>query len=410
MKHVIIGASATGISAAETLRRLDENCEIVMISEDKYIYSRCMLHHYISHHRTLEELSFVDKDFFEKNRVNWIKGKSAKSINPDKKVVLLEDGEEVTYDKLLIATGARATIPPIENLREGTNVHTLRDLKDILSLDELAGKYKNAVVIGAGLVGLDAISALVERNVNVSVMEMSDRILPLQLDKEAANVYEEELKKRNVSIFTNVKVVSTTLGDDNKVISVNLEDGRQIPCDFVVVAAGVRANTEFLEGSGVKVERGIVIDENLRTNIANIYAAGDVCGTGIWPIAVKQGRYAAYNMVGKEEKKFNDYFQFKNTLNFFGIKTVSIGDINDNNEEVDVDIYRNKNLYKKIVHKDGIVKGVLFQGNIDYCGVWTQIIKNKIDISSIDNKSIFDINYGDFFKIDEKGKFSYNNK
>lgn len=409
MKYVIIGASAAGISGAETLRRLDDKCEITLVSEDKFVYSRCMLHHYVSNHRNLEQLSFIDKDFFGNNRVNWIKGRAVKSVKSNEKIIILDNGETINYDKLLIATGARATIPPIENLREGKNVHTLRDLNDILSLDELAKKCKNAVVIGAGLVGLDAVSALIERGINVSVMEMSDRILPLQLDKEAATVYESALKERNVEIYTNVKVVSTSLDNNNNVVSVNLEDGRKIPCEFVIVAAGVRANTEFLEGSGIKVDRGIVIDEKLRTNMEDIYAAGDVCGTGIWPIAAKQGRYAAYNIIGKEEKLFNDYFQFKNTLNFFGIKTVSIGNINDE-EDMDVDIYKNHDIYKKIIHKDGIVKGILFQGDIDYCGVWTQIIKNEINISKITNKPIFNITYGDFFQIDEKGKFSYNNK
>lgn len=406
MKHVIIGASAAGITAAETLRRLDGNCEIVLISEDREVYSRCMLHHYISGHRTLEEISFIEKDFFEKNDISWLKGRKVVAVNSEKKEIILDDEIVINFDKLLIATGARATIPPIEHLREGKNVHTLRDLNDILALDELCKRYKNAVVIGAGLVGLDAVTALVERKINVSVMEMSDRILPLQLDKKAAESYEKVLREKSVNILTNVKVVSTSLDDKNNVISVNLEDGRKIPCDFVVVAAGVRANIEFLENSGIEVERAIVIDEKLRTSKKDIYAAGDVCGTGIWPIAAKQARYAAYNMVGKEEKIFNDYFQFKNTLNFFGIKTVSIGDIN-NTEDCDVDIYENRDVYKKVVIKNGIVKGILFQGDIDYCGIWTQLIKNNIDISKI-NKNIFDISYGDFFQIDEKGKFSYN--
>lgn len=409
MRYVVIGASAAGISAVETLRRLDKDCEIILISEDKDVYSRCMLHHYISHHRTLEEISFIDKDFFEKNNINWLKGKVVKSVNPNKKAVLLEGDEIINYDKLLIATGARATIPPIENLREGKNVHTLRDMNDMIALDELASKYKKAVVIGAGLVGLDGISALIDRGIKVSVMEMSERILPLQLDNEAAKAYEEELKARGVNIFTNVKVVSTTLDENKKVIAVNLEDGRSIDCEFVIVAAGVRANVEFLEGSSIEIGKGIIIDEKLKTSVEDIYAAGDVCGTGIWPIATKQGRYAAYNMIGKEEKIFDDYFQFKNTLNFFGIKTVSIGEVN-NLENSEVAIYKDNKIYKKIVHKDGIVKGILFQGNIDYCGVWTEIIKNKINIKSITNKSLFDINYGDFFQIDEKGKFSYNDK
>ena len=406
MKYVIIGASAAAISAVENLRALDSEGEIIMVSEDSNVYSRCMLHHYVSNRRNLEGLSFINEDFFEKNNVNWIKGKKVVKVVPENKVIILNDGQEICYDKLLIASGASATVPPITNLREGKNVNTLRDINDAVSINEFASKCKNAAVIGAGLVGMDAVVGLQERGVHVSVMEMGDRILPLQLDKDAAKAYEDVMKEKNIDIYTNVKVVSVNLDENSNATGINLEDGRCIPCDFVVVAAGVRANVEFLEGSGIEVNRGVVINEKLETSQKDIYAAGDVCGTGIWPIAVKQARYAAYNMVGKEERVFDDYFAFKNTLNFFGIKTVSIGNVQEN-DDVNVDIIKNKKIYKKILHKDGIVQGILFQGDISYCGVWTEVIKRKLNISDI-NKDIFDINYGDFFGIDEKGKFSYN--
>lgn len=408
MKYVIIGASAAAISAVENLRALDSEGEIIMVSEDSNVYSRCMLHHYVSNHRNLEGLSFINEDFFEKNNVNWVKGKKVIKVVPENKVIILNDGKEISYDKLLIASGASATVPPITNLREGKNVNTLRDISDAVSINEFASNYKNAAVIGAGLVGMDAVVGLQERGVHVSVMEMGNRILPLQLDKDAAKTYEDVMKEKNIDIYTNVKVVSVNLDENSNVTGINLEDGRCIPCDFVVVAAGVRANVEFLEGSGIEVNRGVVINEKLETSQKDIYAAGDVCGTGIWPIAVKQARYAAYNMVGKEERVFDDYFAFKNTLNFFGIKTVSIGNVQEN-DHVNVDIIKNKKIYKKILHKDGIVHGILFQGDISYCGVWTEVIKRKLNISDI-NKDIFDINYGDFFAIDEKGKFSYSVK
>lgn len=403
MRYLIIGASAAGISAADTLRKLDNQSEIIMVSEDKAVYSRCMLHHYVSKHRTLEKLSFVDEDFFDSRAIQWINGVKVIEVLPDNNLVKLSNGCEVVYDKLLIATGASATIPPITNLREGQNVSTLRDINDAYKISGFAEKSKRAVVIGAGLVGIDAVVGLQERGIHVSVMEMADRILPLQLDKEAASAYEKAMQDRNIDIYTSVSVVSVDLDENSNVISVNLKDGRKIPCDFVVVAAGVRANVEFLEGSGIEVNRGVVVNEKLETSRKDIYAAGDVCGTGIWPIATKQGRYAAYNMSSKEEKTFDDYFAFKNTLNFFGIKTVSIGNAIEE-ESNSVEIIRNSKVYKKIVHKDGVIKGILFQNDIEYCGIWTEIIKNKTNVSGLE-KDLFDITYGDFFSINEKGAY-----
>ena len=403
MRYLIIGASAAGISAADTLRKIDKQSEIIMVSEDKAVYSRCMLHHYVSKHRTLEKLSFVEEDFFSKRNIQWISGVRVIGVSPQSKVVKLSNGNEISYDKLLIATGASATIPPITNLREGKNVSTLRDIDDAYKISELASTGKKAVVVGAGLVGIDAVVGLHERGIHVSVMEMADRILPLQLDKEAAGAYEKAMKSKNIDIYTNVSVVSVDLDQNSNITSVNLKDGRKIPCDFVVVAAGVRANVEFLEGSGIELNRGVVVNEKLETSHKDIYAAGDVCGTGIWPIATKQGRYAAYNMSSKEEKTFDDYFAFKNTLNFFGIKTVSIGNIIEE-ENDSVEIIKNSKVYKKIVHKDGIIKGILFQNDIDYCGTWTEIIKNKTNVSGL-GKSLFDITYGDFFSINEKGAY-----
>ena len=181
-KYVIIGASAAGINAGKVLRKLDPNSNITIISKDNKIYSRCMLHHIISNHRSVDSINFVDVDFMNKNNIIWIKNTIAKSIDTKNKVVNLED-ESIKYDKLLIATGAKSFIPPIKNIKEGNNIYSLRDIEDVFYIKEKIKKSKKVAIIGAGLIGIDVLTSLLEiNNLEVSLIYPNDYILDLQLD------------------------------------------------------------------------------------------------------------------------------------------------------------------------------------------------------------------------------------
>ena len=163
--YVVIGASAAGVNAVKTLRDLDKSANIVVISKDEHIYSRCMLHHVISAHRSIAGINFVDADFMEKNNAEWITKATVTFIDTENKSVKYEkDGktEEQKYDKLLIASGANAAIPPIKNIREGNNIYPLRNIEDAVAIREKALQSKNVAIIGAGLVGIDALSGLLE--------------------------------------------------------------------------------------------------------------------------------------------------------------------------------------------------------------------------------------------------------
>lgn len=406
MKYVILGASAAGISAVKTLRNLDKDAEIVMISKDDKVYSRCLLHHFIDGNRKIEELSFIEKDFFTKYNVKWRKNKKVEIVDIDKKTVKMQENISEHYDKLLIASGSYASIPPIKHLREAKRVYTLRDLDDAIVIKEEAKKIKKAVVIGAGLVGIDATMGLLGNNVEVTVIEMGSRILPLQLDQRASKTYEDLFVKHNVVIKTNVAVKDALIDDNGNISGIKLSNGEEIDCDIVVVTAGVKANVDFIKDERIKIEKGIVINDNCETSVKDIYAAGDVTFRApIWPIAMKQGRIAAYNMVG-EKKLLNDNFGARNSMNFLGVYTISLGIIEPEDESYKVDIIHKGEIYKKIIHKDGIIYGAILQGDIAYAGVLTELIKNKINISKI-NKDIFDISFADFFNIKEDGEFSY---
>lgn len=407
MRCVVIGASAAGISCAKTLRELDKDCEIILISKDKKVVSRCILHHYIEGIREIKNLDFTSKEFFENYNIQWKKGIEVVGIDAKEHILKLDNEEEVKYDKVCLATGASAFIPPIENLREANNVVGLRNLEDAIKIKELAPKIKNIVVLGAGLVGVDAIAGLMEYDVKIHLVEMGDRILPLQLDEYAAEVYHERLRERGVNLKLGVKAEKLILDKNNNPKELMINTGEAIPCDLVVVATGVRSNIGFLNGSGVECDRlGLIINEKGETDSKDIYGAGDVTGRNpIWPTAVKEGIIAASNMLGKEIF-MTDFFGSKNTMNFCHLPTMSLGVVvkpDDTYEEV---IDKQGEDYKKIIYKDGQIYGAIIQGDLSYAGVLTQLIKDKINVSKV-KKPLFDIDYADFFNIKENLEFTY---
>lgn len=407
MRYVVIGASAAGISGAKTLRELDKEAEIVLVSKDENVYSRCILHHYISNHRDVEALNFTGKNFFEENNITWIKGVEVKALNDSNNSLELSNGETLSYDKLLVCSGASAFIPPVEGLREANNVVGLRNLDDAILIKEQAKTVKNVVVLGAGLVGIDAVSGLLGQGLNISLVEMGNKILPLQLDKYASDVYEKKFSEEGVALKLGVKAEKLLLDENNNPKALLLNTGEEVPCELVIVATGVRSNVAFMENSNVECDRfGLIIDAKGKTNVENIYGAGDVTGRNpIWPTAVKEGIIAAHNMLGKE-MIMTDFFGSKNTMNFVGIATMSLGMVEPADETYIVETQVEGDNYKKIIHKDGKIYGAIIQGDLSYAGVLTQLIKENIDVSKV-TKSLFDIDYADFFNVKENFEFTY---
>lgn len=406
MKYVVLGASAAGISGARQLRTLDKDAEITLVSKDDKIYSRCILHHYMEGIRDVKKLEFVEDNFIEKNNINWIKGIAVTGVDIDKKCVNLENGEYIQYDKLLIATGAHTFFPPIPHLKTAKNSIGFRNFDDCEKIMEITKNSKNVVVMGAGLVGIDVISGLLHTDCNISLVEMQDRMLSIQLDKKAASVYEKAYAEKGVKQYYEKGVKELIVDENENITEVILTSGETIPCDLLICAAGVRANVEFLQDSGVECDKfGLVIDAFGKTNINEIYGAGDVTGRNpIWPTAVKEGIIAANNMCGVQSE-MTDFFASKSTMNFLSIPTMSLG-INtppDDTYEVEIENDDNGN-YKKIIHKDGKIYGAIIQGDLSYSGVLTQLIRRKIDISKIE-KPLFKIDYSDFFH--EKSNFEF---
>ena len=407
MRYVVVGASAAGISAVSELRRLDKECSIILISKDEAIYSRCILHHYMEGLRDLKQLSFVEENFIEKNKVEWKKGIAATGIDTKEKVVIVSTGERIPFDKLLIASGSKTFFAPIQNI-DANNILGLHNFDDCLKIMESAAKAENIVVMGGGLIGIDAVTGLLHSKKNISVIETKKHMLPLQLDEASSGTYETAFSNYGVNQYYNLGIKDIKIDDKKNIKSIVLTDERELLCDMLIVTAGVRANIDFLKNSDILLDKfGLVIDEYGRTSVDNIFGAGDVTGKNpIWPVAVKEGIVAANNMMGIK-RKLTDFFASKSTMNFLGIPTMSLGnnEPSDESYKVEIEIDKKGN-YKKIIHKDGKIYGAILQGDLSYAGILTQIIANKIDISKV-KKSIFKIDYSDFFNIKDNFEFTY---
>ncbi len=306
MRYVIVGTSAAGVSCISAIRKIDSEGEIVAISKEKYHpYTPVFLAEVLTGDMEERELFFKGEDFFKKMNAEPILGKEAVKIHTRKKVLELLDGERIDYDRLLIATGSRAFIPPVDGM-DNEGVYPLHRLDNVRRMNERAEESESAVVIGAGPIGLEAAYALRKKGLAVTVVEMLDRILPLMLDRELSEMVMHEFTDKGIEFILGTPV-SRVLGD-GEVSGVMVGD-RKIPADLVVVATGVRPNKEIAERSGIKTNVGIVVDRRMQTSAENVYSAGDVaeaedafgdvCLTPTWANAVSQGEVAGKNMAGE---------------------------------------------------------------------------------------------------------------
>lgn len=405
MKHVIIGVGAAGITAAKTLREKDPNCSITMISTDTHVHSRCMLHRYLSHERNEDTLSFVEPDFFETNRITWIKGAPVRTIDVEQKLVCLENGSSQPFDQLLIATGANSFIPPVGQFREANNVFGLRNLSDAQAIRPLANQADKILIVGSGLVGMDAAYAFLEQGKDVTVVEMADRILPIQLNETAGQAYKDLFEAHGCRFLLGKKASETHMTDQGAIDFIALDDGTRIDCDLVIVAAGVRPALECAQDTPIDIDRFIKVSDTMETSCPNIYAAGDVAGlSGIWPNAMKQGQTAALNMCGIHTV-YEDRYAMKNTMNFYGLVTLSLG--RGIAEEGDLVLEEeDAHNYRRAILRNGKLDSILLQGKIDYSGIYQYLIKNQIDLSGRET-DIFHLSFADFYGVKDNGGYQY---
>jgi len=333
---VIIGNSAAGLQALRTLRRHNKHVSIALIDrEDCPAYSRVLTPYYIGGHIPCEGLNIVDLSFYKKWGVVPILGYSVVTINPEKHTLQLEDGREISFKKLLIATGAEARALPIATQR--TSV--LRHMSDAHKLADLFQGIKSIAAIGAGLVSLPLLSHA-PKDAEKHLIVGSNRIFSRVVDPEASAILEEQFIAKGLNIYKQNDIEEIK---EEEQLQLTLSSGKQVSSDLLIVGKGVSPNTQLAAAAGLDVADGILIDPFCRTNHPDVFAAGDVAEgldfitgeatiQGNWMTAVEQGENAALNMLGRECRYHGS---LKNNITeIFGIEVAAVGYCQDDVAEI----------------------------------------------------------------------------
>ena len=392
MRYILVGNSIAATAAIESIRKVDFDSEIIVISDEPhFVYTRALIHEYLADMVTEDMMYYRPRDFYEKNHVTAYLGRKAVSIDFDKKVVKLEDGEPVKYDKLLLATGGKPFIPPgIENL-EKVDYLTFTKWEDADRLRESAKDAENIVVLGAGLIGLQCVDGLLHMGKRATVVELADTILPMALNKGSSTIIKEAMEKDGVNFYLGNTIAKVEY-ERGKIKGVVLKSGDRLPADLLVVAVGVRPRTDLVIESRMDVDRGIVVNELMETSIPDVYAAGDVAQareiiTGIKmvipiiPVAYSQGKHAGLNMAGSERVYPGGLVM--NSLQFSNIPVISYGFIKVPEDAEELTYFDpDRRIYKRLIIQNDRLIGALFLRAIDRVGIYRYLIEKKLDVSS----------------------------
>lgn len=391
-KYLIIGNSAGGIGAAEAIRQVDKSSPVAIVSAEPYpTYSRVRISEFISCGCPLEDILFRPADFYETNNIQSILGKKAMQLDTENRIIKLEDGTEIKWHKLLLATGGLPIIPLIKG-KNKKGVFSFTNLDDAIAINQYIGDINEAVVIGGGLIGVSISEALVKRGLKVTIVEMKERILNTILDEEASEIETEAMKDAGIEIITGNTVTDINYDPEkpDMISSVVLNDGRLITCRMLIIAIGVTPQTELALSGKIEVERGILVNGFMETSQTNIYACGDVAEAydfvynenrlnPIWPAAYQGGRVAGFNMVGIPTNYQGSTVM--NTMKYFGVDIICAGITVPPDDSYQVFTHKNGNIYRKVVIKDNCITGMVFAGDIEKSGIVLNLMKNKTNVN-----------------------------
>src|SRR3990172_6417507 len=392
--YLIVGASHAALSALHAIRLHDAEQDVPLLTRDDSLpYSPTVLPYVVSGRSDPGRVFLRDEGYFAEHKVNYLRGAKVRKVNAGESAVELADGSRIGFDKLLLATGAAPLLPAIPGLA-GLRFHVLRTLDDAVALREALPRVKRAVVLGGGLIGMHAAENLAKGGVEVSVVETQSHILSGYFDAEASTMIEKVFAAKGVRLLMGARVAS--LAAQGEGCRATLADGSELEADLLLVATGVAPVTEFLKGSGVETERGVLVDEHMRTNIANIWAAGDVAQArgffthdriinGILPDAVDQGRIAGMAMAEDPGSKTYAGGVPLNTYSFFGQQAVSVGVHESALEQSGVEVQKQldaaDNRYLNIVLKHRLLAGIFGVNSAFDPGIMWELILRATDLA-----------------------------
>ncbi len=392
--YLIIGNGAAGNSAAESIRRFDAQGDILMFSKEKhFFYYTPALPEYLSGQKQIKDIIIHDEKWYMKNKIDLHLDEEIVEIDPPKKTAISAKGVSYVYDKLLLACGSNSFLPPIPG-SSTAGVFTLRRLDDAEGIRQAAKEAQQAVIIGGGLLGLEAGNALRKRGLKIAVVEFFPRLLPRQMDITGAQILYEKMAEMGFQFYLGAK--TQAIENSTSGLWVVLESGEKILAQMVIISAGVRSEISLGEKLNLALNKGIIVNEKLNSSLPDIYAAGDIAEYngqvyGIWPAAMEQGKIAGLNMAGQSA-----IYQGTipaNTLKVAGIDLLSAGEI-DATENMESIIYKNEQakVYRKLVVKDDILIGAILLGDIRGGKEIQKAIELKRNISAFKNK-LNDLNF-----------------
>ncbi len=400
LHYVIIGNGGAGVSALQSIREVDTESDLTLISREKYpAYSPCSLPNLLTGEITKPMIFRFEPKFYNRLNVKFMKSTEALQIIPKLKKVKLTNGKSITFDKLLIAAGAKPITPKKMKGLGLFGVHIMGTLDSTLTiLNHIKRGVKHAVVVGGGFMGVETAVMLKKKGLNVSIVEMLPHVLLRMLDVDISAEVEKILKEHDIDLLLNdtVKIIN----GKKKVESVSLKK-KILRCDMVIIAIGVKPNIDILRSSGIKINQGIIVDSKMQTNKKNIYAAGDIAEVqeqiegkkgsfAIWPNAVEQGRIAGLNMAGKQTNY--DGAELVNVLDVFETPIVAMGYTSKEISTCKVISRYTPNSSKKILLKNNRIVGLQFIGTIRNTGTFYSLMKKGSDVSSF-KKRLLDDNF-----------------
>ena len=385
--YVILGNGAAGYYAAKEIRERDKTGTVVLISNEPYLsYNRPMLTKAMVAGLDAEQIAISGRDWYEANNIYPMLGKEVTDVDNDAKEVVLDDGSRVHYTKLIYALGSECFVPPIKG-SDLPEVAVIRRLSDTVKVESLMEKAEHAVVIGGGVLGLEAAWELKKAGLEVTVLEAAPMLMGRQLDAGSGEWLKQLVKKSGVDIRTGVSIAS--IDGDGHVSGVTLADGENFPAELVIISAGVRANVALAQKLGLKVERGIVVNSRMETSLPDIYACGDCAeyegiNYAVWPQAVEEGKVAGANAAGEPL----EYVPAAPALTFHGMNTALFA-AGDNGKNPNL-LYKTmefqdmgKGQYRKYYFRNNRLCGVILLGDLSDMARVTQLLESHASYEEV---------------------------
>ncbi|MCJ7594049.1 MAG: FAD-dependent oxidoreductase [Desulfobacterales bacterium] len=382
-QYLIVGNGVAGTTAAEHIRKHDKEGSIIIVTDEGLLfYYRIRLNEYISGDVTEQNLRAKKEQWYKDQGIDLRLNTRIQGADPVKKIIITENNESLSYDQLLLATGSHSFVPPIKGA-DKKGVFSLRSVQDARDIASWAKKIEGVVLIGGGLLGLEAGNALLKLGKRVMVVEFLPRLLPRQLDVDGAKRLQGIMEGMGFSFRLGAKTQEISGGEQGE--KVLLEGGEALAARMVVISAGVRPNLEMAKALNLDHDKGIKVDDHMRTSAAGIFAAGDVAEFkgipyGIWPAAMEQGQLAGINMAGGDEVYQGT--TMANTLKVVGVDLASAGDI-DAEGKFESRVVTDEKVYKKIVIDKNLIIGCIMLGETKGFNKITKMMAEKQDIAKI---------------------------